>query len=717
LSLFNELQRRNVFRVTVAYVISAWLLAQVADLVLDNIGAPAWVMQSILLVLGLGLVPVVFFSWAYEVTPEGIKHESEIDRSESITHVTGRKLDRTIMAILAIAVVYFAVDKFVLAPATPAAGAVPAAAEMVATDYSIAVLPFVNMSDDEANEYFSDGLSEELLNELARNPELQVAARTSSFALKDEKLEIGEIARRLDVAHVLEGSVRKSGNQIRVTAQLIRADNGYHLWSDTYDRDLDNIFAIQDDIADRITAALLPHIVGENAAVATDTTTESFTPSVTAYQTYLLARDNFNRRTSAEVEKALELLQDLVREFPEYAEAHALLAHVTYLHSRRVGGEIPWVVAEQQVRRALDKATDLDPEIAEIYLVEGQLHARSYRPNEAIGFYERAIELSPSYADAYRALSQAAFEIGQKERGWTALERARTLDPISVATLNQVIERATRDEKMELVEESFDVMEQVAPEAAADQRLHWYWDSNRVAEAAIALEDFRENWPDADPHDSSLARFYAVLGKIDAARSMDARVRAQTAAELGERELALDAMTEAAAERTDPHDSADIRWQVYLLLGMKEEAAEVLSDLWYGYAAEELGPRMDGGDVLVFIQLLRDLGRADEAAPIAEKFLTIDSLKDRRKASATRQTSARIVDGDIDGAMQIILEKAQRGKFSVGLTRLSPFYYPLEAHPDFPRLEAIFDEWRAGQIELYEKLSAARETDRRTAHE
>ena len=271
MSLFSELQRRNVVRVTVAYVIAAWLLAQVADLVLDNIGAPDWVMQTILLVLALGLALVVFFSWAYEVTPEGIKREADVDRSNSITHVTGRKLDRAITFVLILAVAYFAVDKFILSPAQPVATTAPAATSDEVTkapkiSNSIAVLPFVNMSDDKANEYFSDGLSEELLNVLAKNPNLQVAARTSSFSLKGEKLEIREIAERLNVDHILEGSVRKSGDQVRITAQLIRADSGFHLWSDSYDRSLDNIFAVQDEIAAKITAALIPQIVGSTGS-------------------------------------------------------------------------------------------------------------------------------------------------------------------------------------------------------------------------------------------------------------------------------------------------------------------------------------------------------------------------------------------------------------------------------------------------------------------
>ena len=226
--ILKELQRRNVFRVALGYIVSSWLIAQLADLVLENIGAPGWVMQTILLLLALGFPVAVFFSWAYEVTPEGIKRESEIDRSQSITHITGRKLDRAIVAALAIALAYFAYDKFVLGPERVAelvegmqqAGTEPAKSEPAATaeqDNSIAVLPFVNMSDDQTNEFFSEGISEELLNLLASMPELRVIARTSSFSFKGKDAKIADIARELNVAYVLEGSVRKFGNNVRIT--------------------------------------------------------------------------------------------------------------------------------------------------------------------------------------------------------------------------------------------------------------------------------------------------------------------------------------------------------------------------------------------------------------------------------------------------------------------------------------------------------------------
>ncbi|MEJ2273892.1 MAG: tetratricopeptide repeat protein [Woeseiaceae bacterium] len=714
MSLFKELQRRNVFRVTVAYVVSAWLLAQVADLVLDNIAAPDWVMQTSLLVLALGLAPVVFFSWAYEVTPEGIKRESEVDRSQSITHVTGHKLNRTITFLLVLAVAYFAADKFLLSPAQPVAPATESSAEVTETapaGNSIAVLPFVNMSDDAANEYFSDGLSEELLNVLAKNSALQVAARTSSFSLKDEKLEIGEIGRRLNVDHVLEGSVRKSGDRVRITAQLIRVDNGYHLWSDTYDRTLDDIFSVQDEIANKIMTALLPQLVGKSGDTDPASASSGYEPPPEAYQDYLLARDAFNEGTVAGIESAYERLEKLVREHPDYAEAHALYAHVTLMNSARMTGEIPWIIAEAQVRRELQKASSLEPDLPEIYLVEGRLHARSRDPGTAIEFFERAIELNPSYAEAYRYLSEAAMHLGRPEQAWEALETARTLDPISVSTLSWVVEQATEHDRPQMADDAMRVLRQVSPERADDLQLHLLLNSGRVAEAAIAIEDYRANWPDENPHDVPLASVYATLGKTEEAMALGPGVKATVAAHLGQREAALAAMEEAASRRTDPHDRADRYWITYSILGMHDEAREVLSDLWYGYAAQDIGPKMDWGDTFMFVELLRAAGQDDEAAPIAEELVEMD-LGHEDWVLPYR----RMLEGDYEAALRLFIEKAREGNPPVSFGGMTVFLFPLESLPEFTTLEALIEEWREEQRALYDELTAARESTPNAAH-
>ncbi|MDH5323702.1 MAG: adenylyl cyclase, partial [Gammaproteobacteria bacterium] len=254
MSLIAELKRRNVFRVAVAYAVIAWVLAQVADLAFDNFGAPDWVPKSVLFILALGFPLAIFFAWAFEMTPEGVKKEKDVERSQSITSQTGRKLDFLIIGVLLIAVGLLLVDKFVLREV-----ASPGSAEMVAaenTDKSLAVLPFVAMSNGPDDEYFADGLTEEILNSLAQLPELLVTARTSAFSFKGLDVPVPEIAAKLGVAHVVEGSVRRAGDQLRITAQLIRAHDGFHLWSDTYDRSSADSFGVQGEIAEKVAAAL-----------------------------------------------------------------------------------------------------------------------------------------------------------------------------------------------------------------------------------------------------------------------------------------------------------------------------------------------------------------------------------------------------------------------------------------------------------------------------
>jgi len=245
--LFQELKRRNVFRVAIAYLAVTWLILQAADIVLDNIAAPGWLMQALMFFMVIGFPIAVIFAWAFEMTPEGIKKEAEVDRSASVTRTTGKKLDRIIIAVLTTAVIFLLADKFILGDRVSID---------TATEKSVAVLPFIAMSRGPDDEYFADGLTEEILNSLTRLPELLVTARTSSFHFKGQDLPIPEIAEALGVAHVVEGSVRRDGDRLRVTAQLIRAADGFHLWSENYDRDSADTFGVQTDIAGKIAVAL-----------------------------------------------------------------------------------------------------------------------------------------------------------------------------------------------------------------------------------------------------------------------------------------------------------------------------------------------------------------------------------------------------------------------------------------------------------------------------
>jgi len=251
LSFFNELKRRNVIRIGAAYVVVAWLIIQVAETIFPLFGFDDSPARIAVIVLAVGFIPVLIITWAFELTPDGLKRDGEVDRSHSLTPQTGNKLDKIIMVVLAVALGFFAFDKFVLDPQRDAELVAETAQQvrsdaLVGTygDHSIAVLPFADMSQSGDQQYLSDGLAEELLNLLVQVDGLRVASRSSTFNLRDESLSVSEIAKRLNVAHVLEGSVRMAADQLRVTVQLIEAGSDTHLWSQTYDRKFDNIFKI-----------------------------------------------------------------------------------------------------------------------------------------------------------------------------------------------------------------------------------------------------------------------------------------------------------------------------------------------------------------------------------------------------------------------------------------------------------------------------------------
>ena len=318
-------------RVGVAYVVIGWLLIQVAEFAFENFGAPEWVLKTFTVVVLLGMPIALFFAWAFELTPEGVKREEDVDRSQSITPLTGRKLDFVIIGALVVGLGYFiwepqagvetsgSVEQANVADSEPATGSGPSVR-------SIAVLPFVNMSSDAEQEWFSDGLTEEILNALARTPDLLVAARTSSFKFKGSDEDIPTIANALGVAHILEGSVRRARDRLRVTAQLIRASDGFHLWSQTYDRDPDDVISIQENVAVEIATALETAMDPE----ALEKMVSSGTNSVEAYNAYLkgLAYDTstISRGDPYEFLGARDAFEGAIELDPEFAAAYWELA-------------------------------------------------------------------------------------------------------------------------------------------------------------------------------------------------------------------------------------------------------------------------------------------------------------------------------------------------------------------------------------------------------
>jgi TolB-like protein/Tfp pilus assembly protein PilF len=431
MNFFTELKRRNVFKVAAAYIIVGWLLLQVSDTLVPALHLPEWFISGVAFALIIGFPIAVIFAWAFEMTPDGLKKEKDVDRSQSITQVTGNKLNNAIIGVLVLTLGYFVLDKFVLGPdrdAAEIASAVQNAQEKVQTptateqaEKSIAVLPFVNMSSDREQEYFSDGLSEELLNLLAKIPQLRVAARTSSFSFKGKNLEIPEIASRLKVAHILEGSVRKSGDQIRITAQLIKADDGYHLWSETYDRQLDNVFQIQDEIAGEVVRALKVTLLNE-APKSRETSPE-------VYQLYLEGQHVRRQVSAPTLPQAINLLKQAVALDPAYAPAWAELAYA-YMWEAGIGAtpiDEAFALADQAIERALEA----DPGYSRAYFVKGasQMYNK-FNFKAAYEGYQHALELEPGNAFLLGQNATALRAIGRMDRSIALFEQALALDPL-----------------------------------------------------------------------------------------------------------------------------------------------------------------------------------------------------------------------------------------------------------------------------------------------
>ena len=439
MSVFNELRRRNVFRVAIAYIVTGWLLLQVADVVLNNVAPPAWVFPVILLLVLIGFPIAVILAWAFELTPEGLKKEEDVDRSKSITPAFGRKLDFIIIGLMALALAYFAYDKFVLSP-TGDGSAVTSTPQPVdptrskRSELSIAVLPFVNMSSDREQDFFSDGISEELLNMLAQLPGLRVAARTSAFQFKGQNQDIAEIADTLNVAHVLEGSVRKSGTKIRITAQLIKADDGFHLWSSSYDRELDDIFAVQDEIATAIIDALKVELALDVSSGGPEQPKIIKAANTDAYEAYLRARQMIHSRGRENLEDAVRYLERSLRLDNNFAPAHAQLAIATtlLLESSETYGTLSLEEVRQKAIPHLDRAQELEPELADVYAGRALLALDTADLQSAVDYARKALALNPSHADAMNWMYLAQAALGRYEEQEATIQQILETDPMTI---------------------------------------------------------------------------------------------------------------------------------------------------------------------------------------------------------------------------------------------------------------------------------------------
>lgn len=442
MGLFAELKRRNLFRVGAAYLVSAWLVAQVADLALEAFGAPDWVLKMLLTLMAIGFPVALVFAWIFEKTPEGLKFEKDVDRGQPISPKTGGRLDRAIIGVLVLAVALLLADRFFLSAGAPETAEKPPAvageqAPVPATlDRSIAVLPFLNMSSDPEQEYFSDGLTDSLLHGLSQVRDLKVAARTSSFAFKGKNMDVRGIGQQLGVANVLEGSVQKAGNRLRIIAQLIDVSDGAHLWSETFDRTNEDIFAIQDEISAAVVKELKVTLGDDDARRLG----QHGTGNATAYDLYLQGRHEFHNRTKLSLAKAADLFQQALAVDADYALAHTGLADTWMFLSSENYGDMDASEAAARARPHLERALELTPDSSEVAGSLGMYLDEFRQPGEfpgmsAIEVLERALKLDPANTLAGNWLALRYERIGRYRDSMRLVNENAARDPMHVTLL------------------------------------------------------------------------------------------------------------------------------------------------------------------------------------------------------------------------------------------------------------------------------------------
>jgi len=550
MNLFAELKRRNVFRVAAAYLIAAWVVLQLADILIGTLDLPDWTDRFVLLMIVIGFVPTVIAAWALELTPEGIKLEKGVERSESVTVHTGRKLNYLIIGMLALIIVGLVVERVFMADISEPS---PIADTVTETQRSVAVMPFADFSQEQNQEWFGNGLADEILNALARTPDIMVASRTSAFAYKGKDKDVQTIARELGVAHVLEGSIRGAGGRMRITAQLIRASDGFHLWSQTYDVDADDIIGVQEDVSLKIASALQTTMDPE----ALQDMMRVGTRSVRAYRAYIrgLGLRGQARRTaeSSHYQESYEQFELSRSIDPRFAAAHREAADFwkVLLNPTRGGTSTdltPPEILEKFIERidlAIDTATDpINQSGSSAHKAGIQLRLRT-----AIRNFRVYVEARPNDYRAWHELlivAQLAADRESANAALTALRSGGEFDRFAASTYISTAYRFG------------------AASVAADYGLKSLerWPND----AGIAYQTHRSLlWAGRIDEAANL------IGRINEATAGARLVRARQACAEGRRNEVLQILRE---ERSDDKSDVGAEWVILMLLGSQQEAAE-----------------------------------------------------------------------------------------------------------------------------------------------
>jgi TolB-like protein/Tfp pilus assembly protein PilF len=698
--LLRELRRRRVFRMTAVYIVAAWVALQVGELAFQSWRVPAEALRFVWIGAALGFPVALIFNWIYEITSEGVVQRTSAEPGVS-PELSLRRVDYLILsALLAVvaAVAYGLVGEIrgVESPGTRA--------RQSAATNSIAVLPFVNMSSDPEQEYFSDGISEELLNVLAQYPDLRVAARTSSFQFKGENLDIQDIAEKLHVNNVLEGSVRKSGETMRITAQLIKAATGYHLWSETYDRELIDIFAIQDEISASIGNALRIKLALDGGS-GKATPTVPVATSTAAFDAYMRGRQLINMRGKHNLEEAVTHLEKALALDETYAPAHAQLAIAITLLSNSPGGYGDFTL-EEVGRRAIPhikRALALDERLAEAYAAQAIFSLVTADYDAVVSNAIRSLELNPSSADALNWLQSGYAGTGQYAEAYETLGRLLAIDPLSIAgRYNRAQKQASLGGQL------------TAAHAMADSIAEQNPTFSNIAHASISYSagnsDEALKWslkaygldPQADNTNYVLNWHLGGLGLLSEALRLDSEDHYE--AYLTMRmwpELIAVARQWFENDPSDPHSQLSLANALHLS-GDIDQAQVLYEELLVLHPDR---PIIDGTSGTVVATVRAALGRlraGDEAGAMDLIELATKDLRQRSRAgfvNAEYYRSAAIIEalkGDNDAALKNLAKAIEAGPREPSLF-LEPAFDALGGSPEFQALESRLNSILAAQ--------------------
>ena len=489
MSFFAELKRRNVFRAGAAYVLLGWVVVQVTETVAPALNLPDWTLAFVTWIGIIGFPFALFFAWAFELTPDGIKRETDVDSAESIKKDTGRKLDIALIALLTIAIGLIAWDRFSGAPdgTAPAnevaSNATPADSAELSSN-AIAVLPLVNMSAATENAFFAGGVHEEILTNLSRIEGLRVISRTTALRYLNSDMRLSDIGRELDVRYIVEGSVRRIGEHVRITVQLIDALHDAHLWANNYDRELVDVFATQSEVAKEITNSLHLEIQPETVGTLEDMPTSS----VRAYDLYLKAKsiERSEYQSEATLQRQRDLLEDAVADDPDFVEAWGYLNEILDTSARTIlqfdwfgdteaERDSSFAEIRQAAQRALDRAIALDPDNIETLLAQASDYVTEQRNaefrSERKKFINRAIELEPDNAFAWYVLAWWHRIEGDDGAATRCFLKALELDPFHANIVAGSLEHFRLIGDEEMTARLFDRLAEIAPEKGDDESL------------------------------------------------------------------------------------------------------------------------------------------------------------------------------------------------------------------------------------------------------